>query len=127
MEQEQASTRSRASAAEHRARKHRRRRSRFSGAAAPRPLRKQLDLGFSLFDVWIIWLDEVAGLELILVSVISCCVLKSFLFELVELDSSIFMDSFEILVELNETIAKPLWIVIENCEVFISKECRIQI
>jgi hypothetical protein len=67
---------------------------------------------YSLLDLGIILLGEVANMDLILVVLPSCCVLKSFPFDLVDLNSSIFLDSSEI------SIVKPLWIVIENYEVF---------
>jgi hypothetical protein len=66
----------------------------------------------SLLDLGIILLGEVENMELILVVVPSCCFLKSFPFDFVNLNSSIFLDSSEI------SIVKPLWIVIENYEVF---------
>jgi hypothetical protein len=63
-------------------------------------------------DLEIILLGEIANMDLILVVVPSCCVLKSFTFDPVDLNSSIFLDCSEI------SIVKLLWIVIENYEVF---------
>jgi hypothetical protein len=67
---------------------------------------------YSLLDLEIILLGEIANMDLILVVVPSCCVLKSFTFDPVDLNSSIFLDCSEI------SIVKLLWIVIENYEVF---------
>jgi hypothetical protein len=66
----------------------------------------------SLLVSGIILLAEDANMEFILVEVPFCCILKFFPFDFVDLNSSIFLDSSEI------SIVKPLWIVIENYEVF---------
>lgn len=67
-------------------------------AATPRPPTKQLDFGFSFVGCReIILLDEVADLELFLVAFVSCCVL--FFFDILEMDSYIYLDSFQRLMK----------------------------